>query len=428
MLLAYKALISVIDKSEPYVVPSPFELFPPSREQGLKRLRAFVPHAGRAYAARRNEDPGPGLLENVSMLSPYIRYRLITEREVVAAVLAQHTPEQAEKFIQEVFWRTYWKGWLQMRPKVWADFLAERDAERVRVEQSAGLQKVLDDAEAGRTGIECFDDWAQELVKAGYLHNHTRMWFASIWIFTLKLPWSLGADFFLRHLIDADPASNTLSWRWVAGIQTPGKTYLARPDNIEKYTLGRYRPEGLATEAPPVRAAEVYTAERITATDPMPNHSRVIVLLHGDDLRGFDVLPPDLEVAHVLVAKRGHSQTSWPFGDNAKAFVDRAVQDVADACRQRFQTEVELIHALDEGLFAERADQHQSRIVVTPDAPVGPIDTGLNELRQALKKYDIDLYRIRRDWDTQAWPYAQKGFFPFKKQIPALLQQAGLIQ
>jgi deoxyribodipyrimidine photo-lyase len=65
----------------------------------------------------------------------------------------------------------------------------------------------------------------QELVETGYLHNHARMWFASIWIFTLRLPWELGADFFLRHLLDGDAASNTLSWRWVAGLHTKGKHY-----------------------------------------------------------------------------------------------------------------------------------------------------------------------------------------------------------
>jgi deoxyribodipyrimidine photo-lyase len=58
------------------------------------------------------------------------------------------------------------------------------------------------------------------------------MWFASIWIFTLRLPWPLGAAFFQAHLQDHDAASNTLSWRWVAGIQTPGKHYLARAENI----------------------------------------------------------------------------------------------------------------------------------------------------------------------------------------------------
>ena len=62
------------------------------------------------------------------------------------------------------------------------------------------------------------------------------MWFASIWIFTLNLPWELGANFFYKNLLDADPASNTLSWRWVAGLHTEGKFYLARQENIEKFS------------------------------------------------------------------------------------------------------------------------------------------------------------------------------------------------
>ncbi|MCK7502530.1 MAG: hypothetical protein MZW92_81430 [Comamonadaceae bacterium] len=86
------------------------------------------------------------------------------------------------------------------------------------------------------------------------LHNHARLWFASLWIFTLELPWALGADFFLRHLLDGDPASNTLSWRWVVGLQTPGKIYLARADNIARFTAGRFPAvTGLATAARPLR-------------------------------------------------------------------------------------------------------------------------------------------------------------------------------
>ena len=92
----------------------------------------------------------------------------------------------------------------------------------------------------GATAIEPFNDWVRELKETGYLHNHARMWFASIWIHTLELPWYLGADFFLKHLLDGDEAVNTLSWRWVAGLHTKGKTYLARASNIEKYTNGRY--------------------------------------------------------------------------------------------------------------------------------------------------------------------------------------------
>ncbi|MFZ4747891.1 MAG: FAD-binding domain-containing protein [Sphingomonas sp.] len=163
--------------------------------------------AGQAYADGRNTDGGRDGPVSVSRLSPYLRYRAISEREVVAAVLDRHSLVAAEKFIQEVLWRTYWKGWLELRPSVWQRFVDERDRQR----ESFPNARAIVAAETGMTGIEGFDDWARELVDTGYMHNHARMWFASIWIFTLRLPWALGADFFLRHLLDADAASNTLS-------------------------------------------------------------------------------------------------------------------------------------------------------------------------------------------------------------------------
>ncbi|MCU0912565.1 MAG: DNA photolyase, partial [Rhodobacteraceae bacterium] len=195
--------------------------FEPTRQAGLARLSAFLPAAGRDYAALRNHDlPGH---PHVSRLSPWIRHRLVTEEEVLAAVLGRDAPAGTDKFLQEVLWRTYWKGWLELRPSVWADYRAGVRAGLNRVQSEAGLRRAWEAACRGETGIDGFDGWAQELARTGYLHNHARMWFASIWIFTLQLPWELGADFFLRHLIDGDPASNTLSWRWVAGLHTRGK-------------------------------------------------------------------------------------------------------------------------------------------------------------------------------------------------------------
>ncbi len=123
-----------------------------------------------------------------------MRHRLITEQEIIAGVLAQHSLASAEKYVQEVLWRTYWKGWLEMRSAVWSRFLVERDRQR----DSFPDTRAITDAENGLTGIEGFNDWTRELVETGYLHNHVRMWFASIWIFTLRLPWAMGADFFLR--------------------------------------------------------------------------------------------------------------------------------------------------------------------------------------------------------------------------------------
>jgi deoxyribodipyrimidine photo-lyase len=210
--------------------------FEPTRAAGLARLAAFAPSAGRHYAASRNDDLGPDRRSNVSVLSPYIRHRLITEEEVLAAVLAQHSQSAAEKFVQEVFWRTYFKGHLETRPVIWSNYRHNLDQQIDGLLAKGSFRKHYERAVEGRTGIDCFDTWVEELAETGYLHNHARMWFASIWIFTLKLPWELGADFMIRHLIDGDPASNTLSWRWVGGLHTKGKTYLARPDNIRSCT------------------------------------------------------------------------------------------------------------------------------------------------------------------------------------------------
>ncbi len=406
--------------------PKALDLFPPTRAAALARLADFVPRAGHAYAAGRNTDPGPGPRPQVSMLSPYLRHRMLSEEEVLAAVLHQHRAQQAEKFVQEVFWRTYWKGWLQMRPQVWRDFLAERDANRERVEANAGLARALAEAEAGRTGIDCFDDWAQELVATGYLHNHTRMWFASIWIFTLKLPWALGADFFLRHLLDADPASNTLSWRWVAGIQTPGKTYLARPDNIEQYTQGRYRPTGLATIAEPIRHAAPAALVALESLPAAPPGQPALLLLHGDDLMASHCMAAGPLLRGVLVVSGQSAPDPWPFGAQAACFVQAATDDAAARLRRQLSLQVQTLAEWDAEAIAGLAHDAGVAQVITAEAPVGPLADGLERLAQDLADAGIRLHRLRKDWDARAWPHAVKGFFPFRQHIPALLAQAGL--
>lgn len=274
--------------------------FPPTRAAALARLDRFAPRAGRDYAARRNYDLGRDAHDAVSGLSPYLRARLLTEDEVLQAVLDHHAPAAAEKFIQEVFWRTYWKGWLEMRPGVWMQYRRALDHALDNVQTQSGLRQRWEAACTGTTGIDCFDAWANELVETGYLHNHARMWFASIWIFTLNLPWALGADFFLRHLLDGDPASNTLSWRWVAGIQTQGKTYLARPSNIRDFTEGRFAPEGLAEMAVPLDAPPAPVRSAVPDSDSVMPTARTGLILHDDDLSPDFIL--DAGIAPIATA------------------------------------------------------------------------------------------------------------------------------
>ncbi|MEY3129880.1 MAG: hypothetical protein RLY12_252, partial [Verrucomicrobiota bacterium] len=249
-------------------MPSPLD-FIPTRAAAWARLAEFLPDAG-SYAAGRNfVRPGH---PNISRLSPWVQKRLLLEEEVVAAARERWSFEAVEKFVQEVYWRSYWKGWLEQRPEAWSRWVEA--VPRLRDALSAEQRSTLEAAIAGRTGIAGFDDWARELVATGYLHNHARMWFASIWVFTLKLPWELGAAFFYEHLLDGDVASNTLSWRWVAGLQTPGKTYVARADNIAHYTDGRHEPQAsqLASTAFPITEPAIPKVAAWTE-DPLWNNA-----------------------------------------------------------------------------------------------------------------------------------------------------------
>jgi deoxyribodipyrimidine photo-lyase len=216
---------------------------------------------------------------------------LIVETDVLGQTLDRHSPSAAEKFVQEVFWRGYFKGWLEHRPEVWSRYRSAVTSQIRALDTDASLAQRYTEAVTGRTGIDCFDFWAQELRETHYLHNHARMWFASIWIFTLKLPWELGADFFYRHLLDGDAASNTCSWRWVGGLHTMGKTYLARPDNIETYTRGRFNPVGqLATQALPLTEPEL--GPRVPPQFDMPD---LVGLRTGLLLTQEDCAPQSLE-------------------------------------------------------------------------------------------------------------------------------------
>ncbi len=347
--------------------------FPPTRTEALARLDGFLHGAGWRYAANRNADPGPERRGDTSVLSPYLRRRMIDEREIMSAVLEAQGARRASKYIEEVCWRTYWKGWLEARPSVWTRFLHERD---VALDQMAsGAAKVLEQAETGTTGIEGFDDWARELVATGWLHNHARMWFSSIWIFTLGLPWQLGADFFLRHLVDADPASNTLSWRWTAGLQTKGKTYLATASNIARYTDGRFEPKGLATKAVALREDVVDPLCSPAKEDAVPQDD-ALLLITDEDLTPAWL---DRPFAAAIVASGTDVGQRGPRGKIAAAFA-RGASDDAEA---RLRTTTDVV-TRSGSLAAEpiiaAASAAGTRLIVTPYAPVGATASALDAL------------------------------------------------
>ena len=388
-----------------------------TRAAGLARLEAFLPAAGVAYTRARNSDLGPDDRSNVSALSPWLARRLITEEEVVSRVMASHGFVKAEKFIQEVYWRSYWKGWLEMRPQVLTRFNQDRLALKQTVAEDPELARRLARAKAGETGIACFDAWVRELTTLGLLHNHARMWFASIWIFTLDLPWQVGADFFFKHLLDADVASNTLSWRWVAGLHTKGKHYVARASNIETHTLGRFNPAGqLAENALPLNEPFLETGPGALPVSDVLFEERVGLLVHADDLH-----PESLGLtAKVVGAGLLHMAEIGPEDGAKNKFLNRAEQDARARLEQAFDVPALHMSTLDEAL--NWAVGLGVKEIATPYAPVGPIAWHLADLKRALADQGIRLVRVRRSWDSQTWPLATGGFFKLKEKLPNLVR------
>jgi deoxyribodipyrimidine photo-lyase len=400
---------------------------PATRAYGEALMHAFTPRMGRRYTSGRNTDHGPGGHVAVSTLSPYIRRRLVLEQDVVAAAVSAHGVEGAEKFIQEVIWRGYFKGWLELRPAVWQSYRTGLESDLAAIERDRRLRRDLARAEEGETGLDCFDAWARELVETGYLHNHARMWFASIWIFTFGLPWRLGADFFLRHLLDGDPASNTLGWRWVAGLHTRGKTYRAEAWNIAKFTGERFtpRPTDLATDTPGLEGEEPDGLPPVQPLRPnlVPEAGVPSALLITEDdcrMEDFPLHTLDLRAAATLSAS--HLRSPGSVAAMVAAFEDAALADAAARSAQPCQ----IVRAGVPADLAAWASRAGARQIVTAHIPQGPMRDWLQAAEPALSANGIVLREWRREWDSAIWPHASAGFFKVKSRIPQILDQIGL--
>ena len=394
--------------------------FEPTRQAGIARLKKFINRTGVHYASQRNYDYGPTNRNSVSALSPWIKHRLITQEEVLTQTLAHHSLSASMKFVQEVFWRSYFKGWMEQHPSVWHSYLNSLETALEALERDKLRKTDYDEAIAGRTGIDCFDHWCDELKETGYLHNHARMWFASIWIFTLRLPWELGADFFLNHLIDGDAAANTLSWRWVGGLHTKGKSYLARPSNIAQFTDGRFDPVGqLSPTAEPLIEDMDHPYVPLSLVQPMPQDEYVLLITSEDCQPESFTTGAQIGVLGLLSATDPKQSTQ------VSVFEKGAVQDAISRSSQTLAT---VATTQDWGAaLIEAAQKAGTNRIITPWAAIGPIATQLDATKAALEKAGIHVHQQQRTYDTLTWPHATKGFFKLKKKIPNILNDLGFI-
>ena len=375
-----------------------------TRGAALSRLLEFMPRVPHYASARNYVRPG---YEDVSRLSQWIRYRILSEEECVATVLEHHSAKTAEKFLQEILWRTYWKGWLELRPSVWFEYLSDITNLTAEYDQHELYQRAI----TGNTPLSFFNEWISELTATGYLHNHTRMWFASVWIFTLQLPWQLGARFMYQHLLDADPASNTLSWRWVAGLHTPGKIYVARPDNISTYSEGRWRPKDseLTTNPPPPSVRETPALPDLPPATSDTPRSGSLILLHDDDLSAdLSVELEGTDLHYCLFTPTVRESSS------AKAtFVSALRDDTSKRCKATLITSAKDIAGL-----AQALDTSQIHTMIPR---VGFECEDVRTLTMELRTLGISTVWHRRVWDERLMPKARGGFFKFWEHVKPLL-------
>ena len=369
-----------------------------SRDGALKQLDAFINSELANYSFKRNFDLGPKDKSNVSCLSPYISHRLITEYEVAKTVLAKFPFQKVEKYIQEIFWRVYWKGWLELRPQVWTDFLEDLKG----LKEDDNYKKAIN----GETQIECFNDWVKELKENNYLHNHTRMWFASIWIFTLNLPWQKGAEFFMKHLYDGDAASNTLSWRWVAGLQTKGKHYVAQSWNISKFTNNKYQNVKLNENASPITDRREYKLSPLEINKEDLESKTLIFFESELNIETLNLK----DYKNIYCIFLTNETRKIKFDEKVINFKKKIIEDQA----KRFSN----INIIDEIIFDKLINEIKDLDVIYPS-----IGENLSFLKSKKKKKNLNYNFIVREGDEFCWQFSNKGYFNFKSNIPKIIQK-----
>ncbi len=376
--------------------------FEPSRAGAVERLSNFIENGLLNYSKSRNFDYGPDRRSNISCLSPYISHGVIKEQEVIDRSLKKYSFIKNEKFIQEIFWRIYWKGWLELRPNVYIDFINDLKKLKKDFKENKNYLNALE----GKTNVECFNYWVNELKTFNYLHNHSRMWFASIWIFTLNLPWQLGAEFFMKHLYDGDTASNTLGWRWVAGVQTKGKNYLASEWNIKKFTDNRFNNIKLTENARSIIDERNYEIKKINLSNPQIESNKILLVYENNlSFENSDFKENKFKKIFLI---SNNKNREIKLSEKVIDFKEQLLNDQKQSLRKNaLECEIlniEEIKNIDENFYC-----------LYPNVGENLNFMNLNEIK--------NFHFLYRKIDRYSWQYCNKGFFNFKNFIPKIIKE-----
>ena len=363
-----------------------------------KKWQDFLENKITNYGAKRNYDYGPLQERSVSEISPYVSHRILLEYKLIKDIISKYKGNNVNKFVEEVYWRVYWKGTLENKPCIWDNFISN-ELEFYDLENFKRAIK-------GETNIPYFNNWIDELKTHNYLHNHTRMWFASTWIFTLGLPWQLGAKFFFEHLYDGDAASNILSWRWVAGLQTKGKRYMFSPQNLKKFSNNRFSVQKIINQDivlednfNVVYSSQIYQSDMKKSSD--------FLIMFENDLH--------VESLRNLISKYKYAFIVFLEDNDRIIKLSSAVKNFKINLIKEFSKKFSNIKMVSSDDLINELKEIKSVDLIYPS-----IGDNYEFIKLFQKKHKIKVKNLVRPEDLYSWQFAKKGFFKFKENIASI--------
>jgi hypothetical protein len=210
----------------------------------------------------------------------------------------------------------------------------------------------------------------------------------------------------MRHLFDGDSASNTLSWRWVAGLQTVGKHYLATSSNISKYTNNKFEPKNLNEDASPLTDNKIYNIQDINYSNTEQSSDSLIMF--DNDLSSKDREHVYGNYKYIYLAHLSNKSRFIKLSNNVINFKFQILKDFSD----RYTN-------------SKISTGDDIRKVIDANQKIDVIYPCIGENLSFLEKYTNNkkLNYIYRHEDLFCWKFAKKGFFNFKTNIPLIIDR-----
>ena len=288
--------------------------FPTDYQSIIERVKNINPSK---YAQTRNYLNG-----HVTYLAPYISRGVLSVKQILDHIIHKGYPFQVgEKLIQELAWREYYQRvWQAKTNLIWDDLK--------QAQQEVVHNKMIYAIQSAQIGIEAIDNQITHLYKTGYLHNHIRMYLASIICNIGKAHWLPPSKWMYYHLLDGDIASNNCSWQWVAGAFS-SKKYFCNQENINKYTFSQQSStfldqsyEALVKMPVPIALQEtvLLNLETILPQTPLPNIDKSLPTLIYNSYNLDPLWRKDEKVNRILLIEPSHF-SKYPVSEKVIQFI-----------------------------------------------------------------------------------------------------------